>query len=160
MLQNRFRPISFKSRNLKSIYFFINNILFYTIVSKTIQTVYAKNSYRVDHHINVLEEAQWETVPITLKGKSKFDSIYTNVKSIYNKSIVNPFNKYLSSNHHEYETADSKTEENVNNEEDRIEEYQPRLKGEEAFQIDFNCNVENNLEICKNAEKAFQKASK
>ncbi|ORX41721.1 hypothetical protein BCR36DRAFT_363837 [Piromyces finnis] len=135
------------------IYLSIKNILIYISIFQIIQVAHAKNSYRVDHHLNVLNDAQWESVPITLNNKSKINSFYTNVKSFYNKSIVNPFNKYISTSHHEYETINK-------NEENTIDNIEfPRLTGENAFFIDFNCNVQNNVKFCKNAEKAFKKAA-
>jgi len=130
----------------------INNIFFYFILLHSIQSVYSKNSYRVDHHINVLGETEWETVPIKLNGKSRFNSLYSNVKSIYNKAIKNPYNKYMSTGHHEYETADTvegKVVDNINE----------GLKGINAFHIDFNCKIRN-TEICKKAETNFNKAGK
>jgi hypothetical protein len=129
----------------------INNIFFYFILLHSIQSVYSKNSYRVDHHINVLGETEWETVPIKLNGKSRFNSLYSNVKSIYNKAIKNPYNKYMSTGHHEYETADTvegKVVDNINE----------GLKGINAFHIDFNCKIRN-TEICKKAETNFNKAA-
>ncbi|OUM61723.1 hypothetical protein PIROE2DRAFT_12223 [Piromyces sp. E2] len=156
MLQKYLRPVSLQNRNLKSYHFFINNIIFYIIVSQAIQIVLAKKSYRVDHRISILNDAQWETVPITLKGKSKFDTIYSNVKSIYKKSIINPFNKYIT--HQVYE-SESKIVENTENENNNNEEYQPRLKGEEAFQIDFSCNFSTDAKTCRKAENTIKKAT-
>jgi len=129
-------------------YSLINNIFFYFIILQSLQSVTTKKSYRVDHHLNVLGETEWETVPINIKEKSKLNTLYTNVKSLYNKSIVNPLNKYLST----YESNDKPNEDLLD-----IDYRDFRLKGEEAFSIDFNCKLDSNT--CKKAERTFKKAA-
>jgi len=151
MLIYNFRPIVLKKR-ISKFYNLKNNLLFYLLLFQSIQLVYSKNSYRVDHHLDVLGETEWESIPIKLNRKSKLDSFYSNIKSIYNKSIKNPYNKFMSSGHHEYETADIVDEAKLKNEEDNS------LKGNAAFQIDFNCKIKD-LKICKKAETNFNKAA-
>lgn len=146
-------------RHTKSLHFCINRILFFIVLLKSIQLVNAsKKSYRVNHHINTLGDVEWESIPITLKSKSKLEPLYTNIKSIYNKSIVNPYNKYISNKHNDYEATEAALvdiEPTVNTYNNNIP---PILKNEDAFHIDFNCNIKDS-DMCHKAEKAFRRAA-
>jgi len=156
MLSKNIRHILYKRTNLK-MRNFINNILFYFLLFQYIYSVSSKKSYRVDHHLNVLGDTEWETIPIKLKGKSKLDSLYTNVKSIYNKSIVNPYNKYMATGHHEYENANEPAQSSEKTT-DKLDNESVNLQGEEAFKIDFNCKIKNS-DICRKAENEFNRAA-
>ena len=59
----------------------------------------------------------------------------------------------MSAGPHEYETADTINKSELKNEEENS------LKGNAAFQIDFNCKIKD-LKICKKAEANFSKAGK
>jgi len=162
MFSNNFWHTVLKRPQHSKIYNIMRNIFLNILILQYIQLVSSKKSYRVDHHLNVLGNTEWETVPINLKGKSKLTTLYTNVKSIYNKSIGNPFNKYMSIGNHEYETADTPiqtVEEPVQSlTNNKLDNELVGLQGKDAFKIDFNCKIKNS-DVCRKAENEFNRAA-
>jgi len=152
MLLNNFRYTAQQKSKSKTLYILIKNLIFYFILLISIQSVHARNSYRIDHHLNVLGETEWVYVPTKIK-ESKWKSITSNMNYIYNKTIANPYRKFMST-YHAYDS-----EEAVEGGEEKVKtDIPPCLKGDEAFQITFNCEIKN-TGTCRKAEKAFREAA-
>jgi hypothetical protein len=80
------------------------------------------------------------------------------MKYIYNKTIVNPYKKFMS-NRHAYDTEEIiEGNDEIPIIDTEVNVIPPRLKGDEAFQITFNCEIKN-TGICRKAEKDFKDAA-
>jgi len=158
MLLNNFWYTTNQKSKSKTFYIFVKSIVFYFILLKSIQSVHARNSYRIDHRLNILDdETDWVYVPTKINEESKWKSISSNIKHAYKKNIVNPYRKFMSTHHaYDEEIIEGNDENPVINTDVKI--IPPCLKGEEAFQITFNCEIRNSG-ICRKAEKDFKDAA-